>query len=202
VWINTQIIYMMQEKNKHIDNYFKNSLNYNEIRSRIEIDKDLFSNSGKEWANYIGVEESVVSNFHRKKNPRNPSFEYILAVAYKTQKPVEWYLYGDTRRMNDKPVDTPLPEGNNVHAFVPQAVREIFESDDESLKKSLIAHVEYLKSQAAVLKKQNEQFEEMKALLKESISDKSRGKAGCKKNSINQTDAHTIDDDLDKVMEK
>ena len=83
----------VKQKIQDVDN-FKSALNYDEIRRRIELDKNEYSKTSKDWAIYIGVEESAVSNFHRKKDPRKPSFEYVLAVAYKTQKPAEWYLYG------------------------------------------------------------------------------------------------------------
>lgn len=83
-----------QDKKSTICDFFKDALNYDEIRKRIELDKDQYAKKGKDWAKYIGLLPTAISNFHRKKNPRNPSFEYILAVSYKTKKPAEWYLYG------------------------------------------------------------------------------------------------------------
>jgi hypothetical protein len=65
---------MSQDKNTHMSINFKEVINYNDIMQRIEIDKNKFSASGKEWANYLGVEESTVSNFHRKKKSKKSKF--------------------------------------------------------------------------------------------------------------------------------
>lgn len=67
------------------------SLNYSDIRNRIDADKSRFKPSV--WADKIGVPRNVVTNVHSK-TAQNPSLEYIVAVARFTGKPVEWYLYG------------------------------------------------------------------------------------------------------------
>ncbi|MEI7636376.1 MAG: hypothetical protein WCJ37_03670 [Syntrophus sp. (in: bacteria)] len=77
-------------------------LNYREILIRIGDVKDGIykekKTRNKKWAELIGVSESLVSQLHPQK-PRveikEPSLEYIIAVANKTGKPPEWYLYGD-----------------------------------------------------------------------------------------------------------
>ncbi|WP_035242162.1 hypothetical protein [Desulfobacter vibrioformis] len=67
------------------------NLNYDEIRTRIEKDKNLFK-PGK-WAENIGVSPAIISNVHGK-SKQNPSLEYIIAVARFTQKPIEYFLWG------------------------------------------------------------------------------------------------------------
>ena len=68
------------------------SLNFNEIRKRIEIDKLQYK--GIDWAKLTGMSNQSISNIHSKKKLVNPSLEYIIAVAKITGKPIEWYLYG------------------------------------------------------------------------------------------------------------
>ncbi len=78
-----------------------------------------------------------------------------------------------------------------------QEVREIFESKNEALIKSLIAHVQYLKSQAVLLNQQKEDIEEIKSLLQKGAGikpderpqteHKTAPKNEVKKNSHSQT---------------
>ena len=69
------------------------TLNYDEIKKRIEVDKA--SHSVKEWAKLVGMSSASISNIHGKSAKAKPSLEYIIAVAKVTGKHVEWYLYGD-----------------------------------------------------------------------------------------------------------
>ncbi len=71
---------------------FDLSLNYDDIRIRLE---DAMSGyKPAQWAKYIGVSVNIIANIHGKvKQP--PSLQYIIAVARKTGRPVEWYLYGE-----------------------------------------------------------------------------------------------------------
>ena len=68
------------------------SLDYNEIRKRIEIDKAHYK--AGEWAKLTGASKNVISNIHGRSGRHNPSLPYIIAVARVTGKPIEWYLYG------------------------------------------------------------------------------------------------------------
>ncbi len=72
------------------------SLNYDEIRKRIEIDKARYK--VKKWSELTGTSRNVISNIHGKAGKHNPSLQYIIAVARATGKPVEWYLYGEVQR--------------------------------------------------------------------------------------------------------
>ena len=69
------------------------SLNFDEIRKRIEIDKSQYKPG--EWAKLIGLSKQNISNIHGKAGKYEPSLQYIIAVARATGKPVEWYLYGE-----------------------------------------------------------------------------------------------------------
>ena len=68
------------------------NLNYNEIRTRIEKDKNK-SKPGK-WAANIGVSAATISNVHGK-SKQNPSLEYVIAVARFTKKTIEYFLWGE-----------------------------------------------------------------------------------------------------------
>lgn len=72
------------------------SLNYDEIRTRIEMDMCPYKKI--DWAKKVGVSQSLISNVHKNRGKSSdkisPSLEYIVAVARFTGKPVEWYLYG------------------------------------------------------------------------------------------------------------
>lgn len=68
------------------------NLNYNEIRTRIEKDKNKFK-PGK-WAENIGVSPATISNVHGK-SKQNPSLEYVIAVAKFTKKSIEYFLWGE-----------------------------------------------------------------------------------------------------------
>jgi hypothetical protein len=102
-------------------------LNYNEILNRIEAVKDEIypekKTSNKKWANLVGISESLVSQLHPRK-PRKeikePSKEYIIAVARVTGKPVEWYLYGETESQGIKD----LTASYNTSEITPHAVHE------------------------------------------------------------------------------
>lgn len=191
---------MSQAKNSHTTINFKNVINYNDIRVRIDIDKNEYSKSGKEWATYLGVEESTVSNFHRKNNPRNPSFEYILAVAYKTGKPVEWYLYGTqppvlrTESVNESAESYTSGVGlEGALADLPyfQILKTILESDDEVTKKAIKANLEAFAesiSRAGEIKKKLETIDSLndrllnieKVLRDPGVADGESGTTGSK----------------------
>ena len=76
---------------------FDLELNFDEIRERIEIDKSQYK--AVRWAEFLKVSESLISNVHAKKKKQNPPLPYIIAVARFTGKPVEYYLYGDSKQM-------------------------------------------------------------------------------------------------------
>jgi len=86
---------------------------------------------------------------------------------------------------------------------IPQEVRDIFESNNEALIKSLIAHIQYLKSQAVLLKQQKEGIEEIKSLLQQKQTDETpdvgRQKGNWSSQSVEQD--QQIDDALDKATE-
>ena len=99
---STRVVNKSQEKfymsRKKIDLH----LNFKEILRRIQTVKDEIyqekKTGNKKWANLVGISESLVSQLHPKK-PRKeikePSLEYVTAVARVTEKPYEWYLYGE-----------------------------------------------------------------------------------------------------------
>jgi len=151
-----------------VDN-FKKAINFNDIRKRIETDKNQYAAKGKDWAGYVGVLPTVVSNFHRGKNPRNPSFEYILAVAYKTGKPVEWYLYGETPSGSDIIKEPAANYGSpeecspeNLHYF--QMLKTILESDDEVTKAAIKANLVAFEQSITRAGELKEKLESIKSL--------------------------------------
>lgn len=190
--------------------YFKDALNYNEIRKRIEIDKDQYAKRGKDWAEYIGILPTAISNFHRKKNPRNPSFEYILAVAYKTKKPIEWYLYGTQEE--GKPSDikqtdlvvqeefklwgTQLTDEDIIYCT---QLKRIFDSKHPVIVPMIISNLAAFEH---IVNEEEKKDRKVKNLEKRIESLEKLNKNDCKKNPTSQTDADTIDDDLAKIMEQ
>lgn len=77
------------------------SLNYAEILQRIEADMTKYK--PLQWAKSLGIGINVVSNYHGKSAKRNPSLEYVIAVAKFTGKPIEWYLYGTSQEEKTQP---------------------------------------------------------------------------------------------------
>jgi hypothetical protein len=73
-------------------------LNFDSIRKRIELDKSSFKPS--DWSEFIGVSSNIISNIHGK-TKQNPSLEYIIAVSKATKKSIEYYLWGNSRNLND-----------------------------------------------------------------------------------------------------
>lgn len=103
--------------------------------------------------------------------------------------------------LSDKP--EPPIISSETEPLIPQDVREIFESKDETLINSLLAHVKYLKCQAKALKQQKEGIEEIKSLLLEKKTgtappDNGRQKGKLPVRGADQTP--TIDDALDKAQ--
>jgi len=73
------------------------------VRKRIE--RDMEGYKASQWAQKLGVSRSVVSNIHGKKRKnskkverQDPSLEYIITVSRVTNKPIEYYLYGEAYR--------------------------------------------------------------------------------------------------------
>jgi hypothetical protein len=95
-------------------------LNIREILGRIETVKDEIypekKTGNKKWANLVSVSESLISQLHPRK-PRNeikePSLEYIIAVARATKKPIEYYLYGDSTQMPTSVAIEKPPDNTN-----------------------------------------------------------------------------------------
>jgi len=87
-------------------------LNFEDIRKRIEIDKDAYKQGS--WAKFVGVQPNIVSNIHGKIQ-QNPSFPYIISVAIATGKSVDYYLWGYH------------PEKKNTHGRPDNIIRVINE---------------------------------------------------------------------------
>jgi hypothetical protein len=68
------------------------NLNYDKILRRIDEDKARYKVG--EWAEMMEMSIGSVSNIHGKSSRINPSIEYVVKVARKMCKPVDWYLYG------------------------------------------------------------------------------------------------------------
>lgn len=85
--------YIMKKGNLELN------LNFNEIRKRIELDKNQYKPGA--WANKVGVSVNVVSNIHGK-TQQKPSLEYIIAVSIATGKSVDYYLWGKGQEQNNQ----------------------------------------------------------------------------------------------------
>ena len=200
-----------QDKKSLMCEHFKDALNFDAIRKRIEIDKDQYAKRGKDWAEYIGILPTAISNFHRRKNPRNPSFEYILAVAYKTKKPIEWYLYGTTEE-DEKPSDIKQTDVVIQEESKPWGtkwtdediiyctqLKRIFDSKHPVIVPMIISNLAAFEH---IVNEEEKKDRKVKNLEKRIESLEKLNKNDCKKNDFSQTGAHTIDDELDKVMEQ
>lgn len=124
------------------------SLNYNDIKMRIELDKGHYS--GGEWANAVGLSRSSVSNIHGKKAIAKPSLEYIVSVSRFTGKPVEWYLYGKqpppspAERVSEaEKTDTTGVDLGGSPENIPyfRMLKTILESDDDLTKEAVKTHL-------------------------------------------------------------
>ncbi len=98
------------------------NLDYNKIMGRINACKaEIYpekKTDNKKWAALVGVSESLVSQLHPKKQntkTKEPSLEYILAVARVTGKSIEWYLYGE----NWDRAESAAPAANPAKDFPP-----------------------------------------------------------------------------------
>ena len=89
-------------------NFIDLHLNYDEIRARISQDKGKLRH--KEWAEKIQVSPSLIAQIHPKvisQSTKQPSLEYVIAVALYTGKSIRWYLFG---KEGPPPLRVP-PEG-------------------------------------------------------------------------------------------
>jgi len=92
---------------------FNLSLNFNEIRQRIEL--DIGKTKPNAWAGRIGVSKSLISNVHGKSKKQNPPIPYVIAVANVIGKSIDWYLYGKTpENQNIQKIADPRGEYNTV----------------------------------------------------------------------------------------
>lgn len=110
------------------------SLDYDQIRKRIEIDKAQYKVA--KWAEITGNSRNVISNIHGKSGKHKPSLQYIIAVAKATGKPIEWYLYG-----LEAPITGKCPICGDWTDEVREACRklqEIMESGDEETKSTIL----------------------------------------------------------------
>lgn len=84
-------------------------LDYEAILERINLEKEGVKPGA--WANRVGVSINIVSNVHGKTKQR-PSLEYIIAVSKATEKPVDYFLWGDEERVlnRNEPVNDSLYE--------------------------------------------------------------------------------------------
>ena len=117
------------------------NLNPNEIRNRIELDKDQYGSS--EWAQKLGVSPNVVSNIHGKSKNHDPSLQYVVAVARFTGKPIEWYLYGQGSQESAK-----CPTCGNWSDEVRDACRklqEIMEFGDDVAKETILNNLDLIR---------------------------------------------------------
>jgi len=86
-------------------------LNYPDIIARIENEREFQELKPGKWADKVGVTINVVSNIHGK-TKQKPSLEYIIAVSRATQKPVEYFLYGEDINKNRNEVNEKGPIGD------------------------------------------------------------------------------------------
>lgn len=127
-------------------------LNYNEIRDRIAL--DIGNKRPTDWAEFIGVTNSLISNVHGKSKKQNPPLPYIIAVARKIGKPIEWYLYGEKQSVQfaaetrpeyrpgqSSAADDPLAGCSEEIRKACLKLKDIYESKDEVIVPALQANL-------------------------------------------------------------
>jgi transcriptional regulator with XRE-family HTH domain len=146
------------------------SLDYKEIKKRIETDKSHFK-AGK-WSELTGVSKNTISNIHGKAGKHNPSLQYIIAVARVTGKPVEWYLYGDkaapriheqtgTYGRQEHPCHFCGDMPDNIKALC-KSMKEIVESNHPVIVPALMSNLEAFKYSVKKEQKQDEDLRKLK----------------------------------------
>jgi len=171
-------------------------LNIVDILDRIQNELQLKNDA--EIARLFKFHQSNLKNW-RDRGTIN--WELLYDLCQKHGWSFDWLLTGRGRKkLQDKDIlESEIPAEPIL--LIPPEIREIFESTDEALINSLIAHVHYLKSQATVLKQQKEGIEEIKSLLQKGagiIPDERRQKGDWSSQSVEQD--QQIDDALDKAM--
>jgi len=148
------------------------NLNFDEIRKRIESDKDQYKPGI--WAGHVGESINVISNIHGKAGRHNPSLQYIIAVAKFTQKPIEWYLYGETV----KPLtisETPSGYGSCADSLdnwpdeIKNACRQmkkILDSDHPVIRPALLSNLAAFEYSVDKEKSQDEEIKKINKRLK------------------------------------
>jgi len=173
-------------------------LNIVDILDRIQNELQLKNDA--EIARLFKFHQSNLKNW-RDRGTIN--WELLYDLCQKHGWSFDWLLTGRGRKkLQDKDIlESEIPA--EPIPFIPQEVREIFESKNEALIKSLLAHVQYLNSQAVLLNQQKEGIEEIKSLIQKGagiIPDERPQK----EDSPNQNGGKVtgIDDVLDKAMER
>jgi hypothetical protein len=114
-------------------------LNYDEIVKRIDGERTAYKPS--EWASLVGVSKNVITNIHGK-TKQKPSLEYTVAVARVTQKPVEYYLFGELENTNRNKI------GDSINEEIKQSCRDlevILTSGDQSARLAILSTIKALK---------------------------------------------------------
>jgi len=118
------------------------------------------------------------STIHRiLKSPTRNRIDTLKKIAKVLEVPLEYLTIEDEKKaiLCLKIIEGASQEEAGINSLkqpiaetlIPQDIREIFESKDEALIKSLMAHIQYLKSQAVLLKQQKEGIEEIQSLLQQ-----------------------------------
>jgi len=162
------------------------SLNYDEIKKRIELDKE--KHKVGEWAKHTGANSASISNIHGKKTKTNPSLEHIVAVSNFTGKPTEWYPHG--RWPAPPPANISLaaeelnPYKNNLGDFLcgcrkrttdaRKDIKEVLESDNDSVADALLSNIKVFKHAV----KQDQRITELENKIKYIVGESSKMQSG------------------------
>lgn len=148
------------------------SLNYIEIKKRIELDKANYSAS--EWAARLNISKSSISNIHGKGSRINPSLEYIIAVARFMGKSIEWYLYGNTERPGLTSPSIGGPDWSGEDVRLSQQLKNILDSKHPVIVPAIVSNlaafelsVEMEKTQAGEIKRLKKRVSDLEDSIKQ-----------------------------------